>query len=112
MTAPLPTAILPLLQAQHDCFGHLLEGDPACSTCLVRSLCAVHKERLLADFSQEWERYQRLGARSEHVALSSVSPCQHCKRPMRPEDGKVLCIEGKGTYHTRCVDLAFPPRPE
>ena len=112
MTAPLPLAILPLLQAQHACFGHQMPQDPSCGSCLVQALCLQQKERLLADFSLEWERFQHFGAVSEYLPLSSPAPCSHCHMIMRPEEGKVLHVLGKGTYHARCVELAFPNLPQ
>lgn len=107
MTSQLHPAILPLLQNQHACFGHRAE-DPACAACVVESLCAQQRDRRLAEFALEWERFHRLGNRSEMIPMVVPAPCSHCRQLMLPDDGKVLCVEGRGTYHPRCVELAFP----
>ena len=84
MNAPLPTAILPLIQAQHVCFGHQVPTDRACKICLVQDLCVQHKDRLLAEFAQEWERFQRVGEDSDYISLSTPAPCVFCRKMMRP----------------------------
>lgn len=108
MNLQLHPAILPLLQNQHACFGQRKDGDDACTVCVVQSLCDQQKDRRLVEFAAEWERFHRLKNRSELIMLIAATACSHCRKIMRPDEGKVLCVQNRGTYHTHCVDLAFP----
>jgi len=109
MTSPqLHPAILPLLQSQHACFGHRVDDDDACRACIVHLLCDQQKARRLVEFAADWERFHRLKNRSETLTLITPTACSHCRKIMHPNDGKVLHVEHRGTYHTLCVDLAFP----
>lgn len=110
MIPDLPKAILPLLSNQHVCFGYLT-ADPACEACVVQTLCGAQRDRKLAEFASEVERFTRLGAPSEQITLPAPTTCTFCRQLMRPDEGKVLHVLEHGTYHLRCADLAFPPKP-
>lgn len=105
----LNPACLPLLENQSACFGQRISSDPACQICIMEEMCEQRKQQKLAEFTVEWTRLKRIGSPSEVTEIKSATSCVHCRSMLKPGDGMMRYVKGKGTYHLHCVDLAFPP---